>query len=101
MQLITARRLIDGTGAPPLDWPAVVVDDTGHLAYVGPRAALGPSPADLQTYPLGEVTLLPGIVDAHVHLTFDGGPDPLQTLLATDDSVLYDQMVARAAQMVR
>src|SRR5213595_1587659 len=101
MRLITARRLIDGTGAAPLDWPAVVVDDAGRLAFVGPRRDAPPLAPDALHDDLGDRTLLPGIVDAHVHLAFDGGPDPVATIQATDDQRLLLEMAGRALRMLR
>jgi len=101
MQVLTARRLIDGTGAPPLDWPAVLVDERGRLAYVGPRQRLPPLPPAAAWLDLGDRTLLPGIIDAHVHLALDGGPDPVQTIQATDDATLLQAMAERAERMLR
>ena len=40
MQLVTASRLVDGTGAPVVEAAAVLVDDVGRLCYVGPLATL-------------------------------------------------------------
>jgi imidazolonepropionase-like amidohydrolase len=101
MRLITARRLVDGSGSTPLDKPAVVVDDGGRLAYVGPRGDAPPLPSDVVHDDLGDRTLLPGIVDAHVHLAFDGGPDPVASIQATDDLTLLLQMVGRAQRMLQ
>ncbi len=46
--------------------PAVVVVDDGRIASVG-----GAVPPGAQTIELGDVTLLPGLIDAHTHLTLD------------------------------
>jgi imidazolonepropionase-like amidohydrolase len=101
MQLVTARRLVDGSGAPLVADAGLLVDDAGRIVYAGPRAALGPLPPETIHVDLGDRTLLPGIVDAHVHLAFDGGPDPVSAIQATDDDTLYAQMAARAAGMLR
>jgi len=98
--VVLARRLIDGTGQPPLDWPAVVVDDAGRLAYVGPRPSLPPLPPTVRWLDLGDLTLLPGIIDAHVHLVFDGGPDPIGTLARQDDAAALAAMAERATRML-
>lgn len=47
--------------------PAVVVVANGRIVSVGP----GQLPAGARTVDLGDVTLLPGLIDAHTHLTFD------------------------------
>src|SRR5437773_432665 len=63
---ITADRLFDGTGAPELLQP--VVDIQGqHLTNVRPLAAEAASPERL-AFP--GCTILPGLIDTHVHLVF-------------------------------
>ncbi len=75
--LITAGRLIDGTGNPPLSQPAVLVRD-GRIVEIGHRGSLEP-PEGADVVDLGRRTLLPGMVDAHMH--FFGVPsDHLEQL---------------------
>jgi imidazolonepropionase-like amidohydrolase len=47
--------------------PAVVVIEGGRIRSVGP----GQLPPGARTVDLGDMTLLPGLIDAHTHLTFD------------------------------
>jgi len=47
--------------------PAVVVVDSGRIRAVGP----GEVPDGAATIDLGDLTLLPGLIDAHTHLTLD------------------------------
>src|SRR3990167_1212031 len=49
--------------------PAVIVVEDGKIAAINPAAA-----PDGETVDLGGVTLLPGLMDAHVHLTYDIEP---------------------------
>jgi imidazolonepropionase-like amidohydrolase len=74
-------RLIDGTGAPPRDHVVISVRD-GRIAAVASTdgAAAPPGAVDLHGS-----TVLPGLIDAHVHVTSDldrspgfGPPPPLQ-----------------------
>ena len=60
--LITANRLFDGRGQ--LQQNAAIVIDGGRITQVGaaPRDFKG------QRYDLGDVTLLPGLVDVHAHI---------------------------------
>ena len=63
---LASARLIDGTGAAPLDGVTVVVED-GRISEVDARG--GPIPADAAGIDLDGRTLMPGLVDAHVHVT--------------------------------
>ncbi|WP_308345459.1 amidohydrolase family protein [Streptomyces sp. ISL-94] len=45
-------------------------------------------------------TLLPGLIDCHVHLALDAGPDPVTALLDTDDADLLAGMAKRARQLL-
>ena len=47
--------------------PAVLVVEGGRIRSVGP----GQLPAGARTVDLGDLTLLPGLIDAHTHLTSD------------------------------
>jgi imidazolonepropionase-like amidohydrolase len=66
--LITNGRLIDGTGAPPVPDAAVVVTD-GLITYAGPAHDAPPCPG-ARTLDARGGTLLPGLVEAHIHLTY-------------------------------
>lgn len=59
---VKAARLIDGTGAPARA-DVVVLVENGRIRSVG-----GAIPAGARIVDLGDRTLLPGFIDAHVHL---------------------------------
>jgi imidazolonepropionase-like amidohydrolase len=50
------------------------------------------TPSDLDVTDLGEVTLLPGLIDPHVHLGFDASKDPVAQMLADSDATLLLRM---------
>ena len=81
--VIKAARLIDGTGAAPIESAAAIV--TGDtITWVGKAADLK-APAGARVIDLGRQTLLPGLFDCHVHITGvpgDGGDT--QELRETD-----------------
>jgi imidazolonepropionase-like amidohydrolase len=94
---LRAARLFDGirTAADPL----VLVED-GMITAVefGPRA---PVPPDAELIDLRGATLLPGLIDTHVHLAFDGGLEPVAALAGRDrDGVLGAMADAAAAQLL-
>lgn len=67
--LLSGGRLVDGTGRPPLDDAAVLVED-GLIAWVGPREL---APVAMVEVGLGGRTILPGFFDCHTHLTMRPG----------------------------
>ncbi len=62
-------RLIDGTGAAPVDNACVVVTD-GLIAYAGTAAGAPETGADARVIDAQGGTILPGLVEAHIHLTY-------------------------------
>ncbi|MEP6690680.1 MAG: amidohydrolase family protein [Gemmatimonadaceae bacterium] len=64
--VLRAARLIDGTGAAPIQ-NAVIVIEGDSIRAVGTQATVT-VPAGARVIDLGDATLLPGFIDAHVHL---------------------------------
>jgi imidazolonepropionase-like amidohydrolase len=64
--VIRAARLIDGRGGAAVS-PAVVVVRGNKIESVG-----GTAPAGAPVIDLGDVTLLPGLIDAHTHALLQG-----------------------------
>ncbi|CAM5323256.1 amidohydrolase [Streptomyces avidinii] len=96
--LITAGRVL--TGDAEVADGAVLVRD-GIITAVGPRAdieAQAGSNEPRQDFP--DSTLLPGLIDAHVHLVFDAGADPVATMQEAGDEDLLEGMRKRAEQLL-
>lgn len=74
----SAKWIIDGTSRGPLENAAIVVDGS-DIVEVSKVSEL---PQDLHIIDLGESTLLPGLIDCHVHLPFDGSPDPVAVFMS-------------------
>lgn len=72
--VLRAPRLLDGSGAATVPDAALWLDG-GRIAWVGPAAALPAGADGARTIELPGCTLLPGLVDAHVHLVASGGPE--------------------------
>jgi predicted amidohydrolase YtcJ len=80
----------------------------GGVLVDGPRiVAAGPLDILMAEYPLpadvvdlGDVTLLPGLVDAHVHLGFDGGPGPVARMRAETDTEQLILMLRSARELL-
>jgi imidazolonepropionase-like amidohydrolase len=94
--VLRAPRLLDGTGADPVDDAALLLDG-GRIAYAGPAAGLPPAADGLRTRDFPGCTLLPGLIDAHVHLVSSAGPD----LAADLPAVEADRTLAAVANARR
>lgn len=68
---IKAARLFDGVTDKLITSPVVVVE-AGRIKAVGANLAV---PAGAELVDLGDVTLLPGFMDAHTHLSFEASDD--------------------------
>src|SRR5205807_7440095 len=64
--VLKAARLIDGTGSPAITNAVVIVTDN-KITAVGDAASVR-VPSGAKVIDLGNVTLLPGFIDAHTHL---------------------------------
>jgi len=85
---LRAAYLFDGVTSRLIERPLVLVED-GVLTAV--ESGIEP-PQHAEVLDLGAVTLLPGLIDAHVHLGFDAGPRPVARMLADDDTTLILRM---------
>jgi imidazolonepropionase-like amidohydrolase len=81
--VLLAPRLLDGTGAAAVTDAALWLDG-GRIAFAGPAAELPPAARDVATLELPGRTLLPGLVDVHVHLVASAGPDLASDLPRTE-----------------
>ena len=69
--VLRAARLFDGKGDASVPDGVVIVEGT-RIRAAGSRLAV---PAGAQIVDLGDATILPGFIDAHVHLTDEASED--------------------------
>ena len=81
-EVLTAPRVI--TGDQTITDGAVVIGETA-LDWVGSAGALPPRYAALDRTGYPGATIMPGLIDSHVHLGFDGGPSPVARMRAETD----------------
>ena len=86
---LRAARLIDGTGAAPIT-NAVVIVTNNKISAVGDAGSVR-IPSGAKVIDLGDVTLLPGFIDAHTHLIGRVLGDPDGDMAAVRD---YDSFGA-------
>jgi imidazolonepropionase-like amidohydrolase len=80
---LRAARLIDGAGAPPID-NAIVIVTNNKISVVGDAKSVR-IPSGVKVIDLGDVTLLPGFIDAHTHLIGRVLGDPEGDVAAVKD----------------
>jgi imidazolonepropionase-like amidohydrolase len=94
MLAIRAGRMFDGLCLH--DRPQVLVagDRIADIDFTGAQP-----PPGYQLVDLGDATLLPGLIDTHMHLVFDASTDPAGHLQAVTDETLLEEArtAARAA----
>lgn len=61
--------------------------------YMGPEI-----PAGLDTFDATGLFLMPGLIDMHVHLVWDGSPDPLSTMKTEGPNIALARGIANARQ---
>ena len=69
-----------------------VVTNGNMITFVGPTKKIKPSKKD-KVFDVSGKTVLPGLIDAHVHLCLDGSPDPMTSI--SKDSI--PQLTLKAA----
>ena len=81
-------RVIDGTGAAPLEDQTIIISG-GKIQSFGPTAATT-YPADARTLDLNGYTIMPGLVGMHDHMFFPmGGSPPMYSNMGSSFPRLY------------
>ena len=93
--ILTGARLLDGAGGRPVSGRAIVVEHGRIGAVVSATEA--PSGTTLR---LDGLTLLPGLINMHVHLCFGGEADPATVMRREAYPMTVINAVLRARQTV-
>ena len=81
-EVLTAPRVMTGDQTVT-DGALVIGEDV--LDWVGPAGALPAEYAALPRTDYPGATIMPGLIDSHVHLAFDGGPNPSARMRSETD----------------
>lgn len=87
MFAIREARLFDGVGDELRHGSTVVIDKGVIVAVDGDSIG-----RHVEVLDLGDVTLIPGLIDTHIHLGFDASPLAVQHLIDADDGTLQQRM---------
>src|SRR3982751_2945531 len=66
--VVTADRMLDVAKGTYIEHPAVFIDDSGHITSVADARTIRFG-SEVKHIDLAGETLLPGLIDMHVHLT--------------------------------
>jgi len=84
--VVTAAHMLDPVKGVMVDNPVVVIGDNGRvLSLTSGDGARPEIPANAKRVDMGNVTILPGLIDMHVHLTSDPTLSGYQGLEYTDN----------------
>ncbi len=95
--LLKATRMVDGNGGPVAEQVAILLDGDTISAIGTKETVQAPEGASVKEIDYGDATILPGLVDCHVHLIGIGDGRAGDDLVTLPDEVLTLQ----AAQNVR
>jgi imidazolonepropionase-like amidohydrolase len=91
--ILSGGRLIDGTGSAPVENPVILIQDS-RIVAVGKEGEIEiPQAEGVNRLDYRDKTLLPGLIDCHVHLCMSADDNPLARLYEDSD----DMLVLRAA----
>ena len=96
--VIRADRLIDGTGAAPVQDAVLVVDQGKIVGTFAGQAPEGLVPVDAEVLQLPGCTILPGLIDSHVHMNFPGNGLLLEEIMTEPEGVLVATATFAAAK---
>ena len=94
--VLSGARIIDGTGAEPVRGRSVVVEGGVITAMVDDARAPRGNGLDLAGY-----TLLPGLINCHVHLCFGAEADPVRPLREEPLALTAIKALLRARETAR
>ncbi len=91
--------LIDGTGKTPLE-NAVIVIKGSKIVNVGEEGDVE-IPSDSNIITVDDSTIMPGLIDAHVHLGGTRSPDLTEWILETDPALRAIRITADAKTLLQ
>jgi len=96
-EVLIAPRVM--TGDENVTDGAVVIGDA-IIDWAGPAGALPAEYAALPRTDYPGSTIMPGLIDGHVHLGFDGGPDPVARMRGETDEQQLVLMLRSARELL-
>jgi imidazolonepropionase-like amidohydrolase len=98
MRAFRVGKLVTGNGDAPLEH-AALLEDAGRIVSIGPSHEVR-VPDGVPVIEEDRATLLPGLIDVHVHLAYSGKPDK-GAFRAEASETSYPLLALRAARHAR
>jgi imidazolonepropionase-like amidohydrolase len=98
--LLTAARLLDGSGGASTEPGALLIEDDRIAAMGRPGEIRMPDGAIVDRRDYGAATILPGLVDAHTHLVAPGDGTLGDDIAKEDDDILLLQAAKNARTLL-
>ena len=87
--VLTGATLIDGNGGQPIANAAVYVKNE-RIAWAGSAADLPPEAQDAEQIDISGKWLLPGLIDAHIHICYNGSESVFALLEKHRDELVLE-----------
>ena len=100
LTLITAARLLDGSGSAPTPQAALLVENDRVVRLGRAADVRAPEGATVDRKDYGDATILPGLVDAHTHLVAPGDGTLGDDIAREDDDFLLLQAAKNARTLL-
>src|SRR5262245_48416610 len=100
LTLITAARLLDGSGSAPVDQGALLIEGARIVSLGRAADVRVPDGASVDRRDYGAATILPGLVDAHTHLVAPGDGTLGDDVAKADDDLLLLQAAKNARTLL-
>ena len=100
LTVIEAGRLVDGTGVEPIEAARIVVEGE-RIREIGPASRVSVPGGDVERIDFSDYTIMPGLLDGHVHLNFSALPTTLPDILSEDNPRILLRAVHNAQLALR
>jgi imidazolonepropionase-like amidohydrolase len=100
LTVIEAGRLVDGTGVEPIESARIVVEGQ-RIREIGSASQVKVPDGDVDRIDFSDYTIVPGLLDGHVHLVFSALPSALPDILGEDNPRILLRAVHNAQLALR
>ena len=96
--LLQNVTVIDGSGKEPQVSMDILVNE-GRISALGRCGSLPIEHQDVEIYSMQGMTLLPGLIDCHVHIFADAGPEGRINSGEPPDLLFYEPLIMLVAHL--